>query len=110
MAEIPRTLYNEEGDLKKRCGDTRNRDVISDIHNTAGNFSTFVCGRAMSAEIIIAQNQSCVVYTHALCQLVECCEMPCISALAAYEKALTFRLQELKSAKRELNARGSNDL
>ena len=38
----------------------------------------------------------------ALSQLVECCEMPCISALRTYEKSLECKLSFLKQQKEEL--------
>lgn len=48
-----------------------------------------------------------LVFTQALCQLVECCEMPCISALAAYEKSLLLELHALERAKNELMSEAS---
>jgi len=74
LAEIPQTLYGEEKELYQRSANT---DIIGALHNKA-------------------------VYMQALSQLVECCEMPCISALRTYEKSLECKLSFLKQQKEEL--------
>ena len=37
-----------------------------------------------------------IAFTHKTCQLIECCELPFISAVAAYEKSLMKHLEILK--------------
>ncbi|EFX67279.1 hypothetical protein DAPPUDRAFT_229214 [Daphnia pulex] len=71
LTKIPLTLFNEEKELKEKC---YGGDSISKIHNTS-------------------------VFTRAMCQLIECCEMPCISAVTAYEKFLLNQLHRLQLAK-----------
>lgn len=77
LGEIPQTLYNEEKEMKERCCQQSYGDTISMVHNTA-------------------------VFTEALCQLVECCEMPCISAVIAYEQSLLYQLHCLKILRNNL--------
>nr|CAH0102439.1 unnamed protein product [Daphnia galeata] len=74
LARIPLTLFNEENELKGKCFDG---DSISQVHNLA-------------------------VFTQAMCQLIECFEIPCISAVIAYEQSLLSRLHRLQMVKENL--------
>jgi hypothetical protein len=42
-----------------------------------------------------------------MCQLLECCEMPCISAVIAYEQSLTIQLHRLQLVKKRLETQYS---
>lgn len=82
IAGVSRILYDEENALKESSREVKNNgstyaDAVSNIHNSA-------------------------VFTLAVCQLIECCAMPCISALSAYEESLNIKLQQLKEMKKAL--------
>jgi len=76
LVEIPRALCSEERQLYQDA-QLDGVDIITRLHNAA-------------------------VFSQSLCQLVENCEVPCISALSAYEKSLESKLRELKRQKAEM--------
>jgi hypothetical protein len=49
----------------------------------------------------------CLAFTQIMCQLLECCEMPLISALSAYEKSLNLKLKEMILLRDELASKAS---
>ncbi|KAK4037363.1 hypothetical protein OUZ56_029400 [Daphnia magna] len=67
LAKIPLILLSEEREHVDKCSSS---DLVSKVQNKA-------------------------VFTQAICQLLQCCEMPCVSAVLAYEQSLLNNLYRL---------------
>ncbi|XP_057379659.1 lys-63-specific deubiquitinase BRCC36-like [Daphnia carinata] len=75
LAKIPLMLFNEEKEHMEKC---LSGDLVSKVQNKA-------------------------VFTQAMCQLLQCCEMPCVSAVLAYEQSLLNNLHRLQLVKQSLD-------
>ncbi|KAI9552521.1 hypothetical protein GHT06_022887 [Daphnia sinensis] len=75
LAKIPLMLFNEEIEHMEKAFAG---DLVSRLHNKA-------------------------VLTQAMCQLLQCCEMPSVSAVLAYEQSLLNNLHRLQMVKQSLD-------
>ncbi|XP_045033592.1 lys-63-specific deubiquitinase BRCC36-like [Daphnia magna] len=75
LAKIPLILLSEEREHVDKCSSS---DLVSKVQNKA-------------------------VFTQAICQLLQCCEMPCVSAVLAYEQSLLNNLYRLQLVKQSFD-------
>ncbi|KZS20353.1 Lys-63-specific deubiquitinase BRCC36 [Daphnia magna] len=75
LAKITLMLLSEERDHMDKCSSS---DLVSKVHNKA-------------------------VFTQAICQLLQCCEMPCVSAVLAYEQSMLNNLYRLQLVKQSFD-------
>ena len=84
-------MHNEEKELEKRCRSQQSTDFLLQIQNDAGKKK--ILKEIFTTEYYFFFSTS---FTHKTCRLIECCELPFISAVAAYEKSLIKHLEILK--------------